>query len=202
MHITLDVTKRDGTQSVKTVRANGNVPAVVYGSKQDPITIAVVAKEFDAVLKVAGESTILTLRGLEHDMEVLIKDVAFNPVKQIIQHVDFFVIEKGKDMTTHIPLVFVGVAPVEENGLGSVTKVLQEVTVTCKPNKLPAHIDVDISSLTSVDDKISVSDIKAPAGVVIDTDGHEAVAVVSENQELEADEAGPTTDDASSVKAS
>lgn len=180
MNIILNVTKRDAAQSVEKVRAAGNVPAIVYGSKQSTVTVSVAAKEIEAVLKSAGESTIITLEGLDKKMDVLIKDVAFNPVKQLILHVDFYVVEQGKEMTAHVPLTFIGVAPVEESGLGSITKVHQEVLVSCMPNKLPSHFDVDISGLVGLDDKISVSDIAVPTGVHILSEATDAIVVVSE----------------------
>jgi large subunit ribosomal protein L25 len=198
MTITLNVTKRDSKLSVDEVRAAGNVPAVLYGAKYPTLGVCVGVKEIESVLKSAGESTIITINGLESPVDVLIKDVSFNPVKQLIQHLDFYVVEKGKEITTHVPLVFIGVAPIEDSGLGSITKVLQEVTVTCKPNKLPSHIDVDISSLKTVHDKLSVSDIKVPTGVTIDTDAHDAVVVVSENKEIES-ESTPESVDATAV---
>ncbi|MCA9359112.1 50S ribosomal protein L25 [Candidatus Kaiserbacteria bacterium] len=179
MTIKLPVTVRDQAINLGALRENGNVPAVVYGPKQEAIQITLSGKEFDKVLKEAGESTIVELTGLKETVEVLIKDVDFNPVKNQVVHVDFYAIERGKEMTTHVPLEFVGEAPVEENKLGNVTKVLHEVTVTCLPKDLPSHIDVDLSVLATIEDKIHVSDLKLPAGVAVDMDADETVAVVS-----------------------
>lgn len=179
MTIKLPVTVRDQAINLGALRENGNVPAVVYGPKQEAIQITLSGKEFDKVLKEAGESTIVELTGLKETAEVLIKDVDFNPVKNQVVHVDFYAIERGKEMTTHVPLEFVGEAPVEENKLGNVTKVLHEVTVTCLPKDLPSHIDVDLSVLATIEDKIHVSDLKLPAGVAVDMDADETVAVVS-----------------------
>jgi len=179
MTISLIVTKRDAAEKAQTTRTAGKVPAVVYGPKQNPLTIAVEAKGFDTFLKSAGESTVISLTGLGKSIDVLIKGVEFDPVKQQIQHVDFYAVEQGKEITTHVPLVFIGEAPVEKSGLGSVTKVHQDVEVTCEPSKLPQHFDIDLSSLVTVEDKILISDIKLPAGVTIEADPHDAIVVVS-----------------------
>ncbi|MCA9356684.1 50S ribosomal protein L25 [Candidatus Nomurabacteria bacterium] len=179
MTITLPVTIRDKAKSLDTLRVDGNVPAVVYGPKQEPLSIVLEKKEFDKVLKEAGESTIIELTGLDKAMEVLIKDVEFNPVKQQVIHVDFYALEKGKEITTHVPLEFIGVAPVETTHGGTVTHILQDVKVTCKPADLPSHIDVDVSVLVNIEDKIHVSDLKVAKGVVIHEDGESPVAVVS-----------------------
>ena len=199
MTITLPVTMRDKATTAKTLLANGSLPAVVYGPKQEPIPVTLDAKVFDKIRHDAGESTIVELTGLKETIEVLIKDLDFNPVKQQVMHVDFYAIERGKEMTTHITLNFVGDAPVEKSGAGSVTKVLQEVTVTCRPSSLPSHIDVDVSSLVNVEDKIFVNDLKVPEGVTVDTEGEDPVAVVSAAR-TEAEPESETTVDMEAIE--
>jgi len=179
MTITLAVTARDESAKTGVMRKNGEVPAVVYGTKQEPISITLSGKEFEKVRKEAGESTIVELSGLEKPVEVLIKSIDFHPVKQQVTHVDFYAFEVGKEMTTHVALEFIGEAPVEESKVGFVTKVLHEIEVTCLPSSLPSHIDVDISGLVDVEDKIHISDLKAPAGVVFEGDPEDPIAVVS-----------------------
>lgn len=179
MTITLAVTARDQSTKAEVMRKEGAVPAVVYGTKQEPISITVSAKEFEKVRKEAGESTIVELSGLAEPVEVLIHSIDFHPVKQEITHVDFYAFERGKDMTTSVALEFIGEAPVEESKEGSVTKVLHEIEVTCRPSKLPSHIDVDISGLVNVEDKIFIADLVAPEGVVFGGDPEDPVAVVS-----------------------
>lgn len=199
MTITLAVTKRDETTKTDALRVSGLIPAVVYGPKQAPVTVTIEEKVFDKVLSEAGESTIIELAGLENKVEVLIKDVDFNPVKQRVMHVDFYAIEKGKEMTTQVALHFIGEAPVEQAKLGTVTKVLHEVEVTCLPTDLPAHIDVNLDILAEVDDKILVKDLVVPKGVKIDAEADDAVAVVKESkEELESEESGSV--DMSSVE--
>lgn len=188
MTITLIATERDKTTKVDLLRANGKVPAVVYGPKLDPITISLDAKSFDKVRQEAGESTIVELSGLKDKIEVLIKDVEFNPVKQQIVHVDFYAVEMDKEITTHIKLEFIGEAPVEEAKIGSINKVLHEVEVTCKPADLPNHIDVDLSVLVNIEDKIHVKDLSIPAKVTVNTDPDDSVVVVSPVKETTEDE--------------
>lgn len=179
MTITLPVTSRDEATTIDKLRVSGNVPAVVYGPKQDPINVTLDSKVFDKVRKTAGESTIIELTGLAEPIEVLIKGVDFNPIKQQVMHVDFYAIERGKEMTVHVALEFIGEAPVEHTKEGSVTKVLHEVEVTCMPKNLPSHIDVDLSALVSVSDKIHIKDLKVAKGVTIQADPEDSVAVVT-----------------------
>lgn len=202
MTMTLPVTVRDESTSLDVLRANGSVPAVVYGPKQEPIAISIDAKAFDKVRKEAGESTLLELSGLKSAVEVLIKEVDFNPIKQQVMHVDLYAVEKGKEITTHVPLHFIGKAPVEDSRAGSVTKVMHEIEITCQPASLPNHIDVDLSTLVEVSDKISVGDLQIPAGVTVETEPGEPVAVVSVVKQTtdEETEAAPIDMDAIEVE--
>lgn len=179
MTISLTVAERDQKQKNETLRAAGSVPANVYGPKQEPISITADAKELAKMLDEAGESTIVELKGLKEPIEVLVKEVDFDPVKRGVLHVDFYAIERGKEMTTHVALEFVGEAPAEKNAIGSVTKVLHEVEVTCMPRDLPSHIDVDVSVLEDEHSKITVADLNVPEGVTIENEAEDTVAVVS-----------------------
>jgi large subunit ribosomal protein L25 len=179
MTMTLAVTERDNTKSLETLRASGSVPAIIYGPAQSPVAITLDGKVFEKVLKEAGESTVLELTGLASPIEVLIKDVDFNPVKQRVNHVDFYAVEKGKEITAQVALHFIGEAPVEESRAGSVTKVIHQLEVTCKPANLPNHIDVNLGVLKSVEDKIHVSDLIIPAGVKVNASPEDSVVVVS-----------------------
>lgn len=177
MTVKLDVTKR--TTGAAAVRKTGDVPAVVYGPKQEPISISLSKIVFEKVLKEAGESTVINLVGLGDEIEVLVHEVSFNPAKGGVEHVDFYALEKGKEITVHVPLEFIGEAPATKQG-GSLTKVLHEVEITCKPSALPQHLEVDISSLDDFEKQIHVKDIIVPAGVRIHNDVEEVVALVQE----------------------
>jgi large subunit ribosomal protein L25 len=190
MTMTLAVTERDHSTSLDTLRANGSIPAVIYGPAQAPLTIALEGKGFEKILKEAGESTVLQLTGLSKPVEVLIKDVDFNPVKQRVNHVDFYAIEKGKEITTHVTLHFIGEAPVEASGAGSVTKIMHELEVSCTPADLPNHIDVDLAALKTVEDKIHISDLNLSSRVkVLHVAPEDPVAVVSAAKQTPASEA-------------
>lgn len=180
MTITLDVVPR--TTGADAVRKSGSIPAVVYGPKQEPVSISVERSQFEKTLKEAGESAVINLVGLDEEIEVLVHDVSFNPAKGGVEHVDFYAIEKGKEVTVNVPLEFEGEAPAVKLG-GSLTKVLHEIEVTCKPNILPQHIMVDVSGLDDFEKQIHVKDLKIGSGIKIENDGEEVVAMVQETQE-------------------
>ncbi len=183
----LKVSKRESSEKTEEVRAAGLIPAVLYGPKEAPQSIKVVVSEFEKAFRDAGESTIVTLEidGTEH--ETLIHDVDFHPVKGSVQHIDFYVVEKGKKVTVNVPLEFTGVAPAEKTLGGTLIKVMHEVEIEAMPKDLPHEIEVDISTLVDFESQIHASDIKLPSGVELVTDAEEVVALVQEAKE-ESDE--------------
>ncbi len=158
------------------------IAGVVYGPKFPSTSIVVDRKEFEKTFKSAGESTVIELSGLDTPVDVLIKGVVFAPIKGGIVHVDFYALEKGKEITTRVPLHFVNESPAAELG-AVIDKVLHEVEVVCKPNNLPAHIEVDLGLLVQAEDKIHISDIVCPKGVVITQDLHDVVAIAKAVEE-------------------
>jgi large subunit ribosomal protein L25 len=180
MTVKLEVTAK--TASAKALRKAGSIPAVVYGPKQEPLAVSVQKSVFEKLLKEAGESTVINLVGLGEEIEVLVHEVSFNPAKGGVEHVDFYAIEKGKEITVHVPLEFIGEAPAVKKG-GSLTKVLHEIEVTCKPSALPQHIEVDVTPLDDFEKQIHVKDLVVPNGVKVENDGEEVVALVQEVQE-------------------
>ncbi len=183
MTIKLNVSERtERGKKLATLRAAGQLPAVVYGAKEESTPITLNRREFEKAYEEAGESSVIVLSGLKEDKEVLIHEMSFDNVKGGVQHVDFYAIEKGKEVTVPIELTFVGEAPAMKLG-GTLTKSLHEVEVTAKPANLPHEIVVDISSLVTFEDHIRVKDLNIPAGVKIENDPEETVALVSEVKE-------------------
>ena len=198
MTVTLKVEKREerGKQLAK-LRKAGKLPAVVYGPKEASTALTLDKGKFEKMFHEAGESTIITLTGVGDDKEVLVHDVAFDPAKGGMTHVDFYAIERGKELTVDVALEYVGEAPAVKLG-GSLTKVLHEVEVTCRPSNLPKQITVDVSSLADFDSQIHIKDLVLPEGVKIENDPEEVVALVQEVKE-EVEEA-PTAIDMSAIE--
>ena len=186
MTTSLAVIKRTGPVG------DGDIPAVVYGPKQEAISLAINKKVFEKTLSEAGESTIIVLEGAGEPIEVLVHDVDFNPVKGGVRHVDFYAIERGKELTVDVPLEFQGEPPALKME-GVLTEALHEVEVTCRPSNLPHSIVVDVSVLETFEDSIRVKDLVLPEGVKIENDPEETVAIVVPVQE-EAEEPAEAVD--------
>lgn len=176
--LTLTITPRTagGSTEADIVRATGLMPAVVYGPKQETISVSVPLSEMEAILRHGGESSLITLQGIGAPISALIHAIDRDPVTSVPRHADFYAVEKGAKVTLTVPLSFVGDALAAKVG-ANIVKVMHEIEVEAAPDKLPHEIEVDISKLEALDDQIRVSDLVAPAGVEFITDADEIVAL-------------------------
>ena len=180
--LVLEVKARVENESADTLRKTGAVPAVFYGPKEASTAISVDARKLAHVWREAGETTIVTLKGLGEDKDTLIHDAQFHPVNGQLLHADFYVLEKGKKITIKVPLEFEGVAPAEKAG-HILVKALHEVEIEVAPAELPHHLAVDLSVLANVGDHITAAQIELPASATLLTHAEEIVASVTEFKE-------------------
>ncbi|MSU74466.1 50S ribosomal protein L25 [Candidatus Kaiserbacteria bacterium] len=176
--LTLSVKKRDITPA-SALRRAGSIPAVVYGAHQTATPIVVSAVAFGKVLKEAGEATIVSLTGLGADLPTLIHEVDRDPLTSLPRHVDFYAVTKGEKVEVAIPLHFIGGSPAVDAG-ANLVKVLHEIEVEADPMNLPHVIEVDLSILKVVNDRIYARDLVLPTGVELVGEPEEVIALVQE----------------------
>lgn len=178
----LNAKVRDSKEDVETLRENGALPAVFYGPKEESTPITLDIPEFLRVWGEAGGSTIVDLKGVGEDKEVLIHDVDWHPIKHMPIHVDFYCIERGKKLTVSVPLEFVGEAPAEKVG-GIVIKVMHELEIEVQPRNIPHSIEVDLSLLTDLDSSITLADLKLPETIEPTAEPTETLASITQAKE-------------------
>ena len=192
---TLSVEKRaEIGKTTQKFAGTDRMAAVVYGPKQEPISISLTTREFIKVLRDEGESSVLMLSGLGGNLQVIIHDVDRDPVTGLPRHADFYAIEKGAKVEVAVAIEFIGESPAVKLG-ANLVKVMHELEVEAAPENLPHQIDVDISTLEKVGDQIHVRDIKLPAGVTARVEEDEVVALIQEVEiEVEEVTAAPDMD--------
>lgn len=181
----LTVEKRDTKTSPNTLRQKGVLPAVIYGRSQESTPIAVDLKTFQKLYKQAGESSVITLKGLGETKDVLIHDVAVDALTGTPVHADFYAIAEGQTVTVSVPLEFDGESPAVKDLGGILTKVMHELEIECVPKDLPHSIKVDVSKLLALEDQIKIKDLDIPASAKITLDLDEVVAMISIAKEEE-----------------
>jgi len=178
-------------KKVASLRARGELPAVVYGSQKESLAIILNQAEFQKVLTQAGESSIVSLTIDGQGQDVLIHEVQTNPLSGLPIHADFYIVSQDKELEVAVPLVFEGVAPAVKDLGGSLVKVLHELEIRALPKNLPHDIVVDISSLIALDSQILIKDLKLPLGVTSVLEVEEVVAAITEAGEEVVEETAP-----------
>jgi large subunit ribosomal protein L25 len=186
-------------KAVKRLRAEGKVPAVLYGHGIKPRSIFILYNPLGKVWREAGESTLvdLSIDGEEH--KVLIADVQHHPLSGAMAHVDFREVKMTEKLEADIHLKFVGEARAVKEAGGILIKNLTVVKVRCLPQYLVHEIEVDLSPLAEFGNTIHVSDIRVPEGVELLVNPREVVATVTAPREEEAAPA-PAEVDLSAIK--
>ena len=191
-----------GSSSTRRLRAEGKIPGVVYGHGTDPISVAVVAREFQIAMSGdAGLNTLLQLKVDGKDLLTMARDIQHHPVRNVVSHVDFLIVNVDELISAEVTINLVGEAVEVGHGDGIVDQQLFTLHVKAKPNEIPPSVDIDISGLT-IGGALHVSDIIIPAGVELESDlGATVVAgnpprvqVATAAEEAAADEAAPAAE--------
>lgn len=177
----------------------GTIPAVFYGPKQEATSVTISLADFIKIWKKAGESAIITLKGLGDEHEALIHDIDLHPVTGTPRHADFYVIEKGKKLQIDVPLVYEGVSAAVKDLGGILVKVMHEVKIEALPKDLPREIKVDLALLSGINSTIQAKDLALPSGVTLLDSPEEVVAAINVAKDEPVEEA-PTTIDMSAIE--
>lgn len=164
------------TGAARRLRRSGKIPAVIYGHR-DPVAVTIDALEFFREFKVISESQIVQIDVENEKYDCLIKDYQEDILTGSIEHIDFFEIEAGKVLRTHIGVHLTGSAVGSREG-GILEHHLYDIEVECLPKDIPDAFQVDVSGL-AVGDSIHVSDLAAPEGVKILTSEEQVIALVA-----------------------
>lgn len=191
--IVLEAEKRKviGKQ-VKTLRREGKVPAIIYGSDVGSIPITLDMRDTTNTLNNVSGSAILTIKVDGEEHAALVREIQQDYLKGTLLHVDFLAVSMREKLRTSVTISLIGEAPVLEEYAAMIMSGVDQIEVECLPQDLPEVIEVDISTLEELGQAIYVKDIPAIQDVEFLTDAEELVAVASaikeEVIEVEAEE--------------
>ncbi|WP_342641292.1 50S ribosomal protein L25/general stress protein Ctc [Rhodoligotrophos ferricapiens] len=163
--LTAVVRDRAGKGAARAVRRQGLVPGVIYGGKQEPQLVSLIYK--DLMKEVETGRFLSTIYDLQVDgqtVQVLPRDVQFEPVRDFLIHVDFLRIAKDSHVTVSVPVVFINdeSAPGIKRG-GVLNIVRHEIELDCPADNIPEEITIDLTG-ADIGDSIHISAVKLPAG--------------------------------------
>jgi large subunit ribosomal protein L25 len=157
-------------KKVKNLRANGQLPATVYGKGVEPQTIVISLPDFKKVYQEAGETGLieLTVDGKKHP--VLIHTVQIDPVKSSLLHVEFHEVNLKEKVHAEIPVELTGESIAVKEKVGVLLPLMDHIEVEALPTELPEKIEVDITGLAAINDQVIVGELTVPSAVTVLTD--------------------------------
>jgi large subunit ribosomal protein L25 len=199
--LTAELGRTSGSADSRRLRAEGKVPAVVYGHGMDPLTVSVDRRELRQALSgAAGMNTILDLTIDGTVYPTLIKDIQRHPVKRNVQHIDFIQVNLNEEIVVSVPIHLEGEAKAVASGNGLVDLAMQDLEVRTTPRNIPDSIVIDVTDMT-MESVIRVEDIALPSGVAAEAEP-DAVVVTVLVTRTAASDAQEAADEAAAASAS
>jgi large subunit ribosomal protein L25 len=189
-----------GKHAARRTRRTGQVPAILYGGKHEPIAMAVNARQIARILRSeTGRNTIFTVRVSGKDERAMLKDWQVDPVSGALLHVDLLRIAMDVRMRVKVPVHTFG----EPEGVklqgGIFEMVTREVELECLPADIPEEFKVDVSGLT-IGKQLRAADLPIdPNKVKLVTDPQRVLAhvvVLKKEEEVAAPEAAAVATEA------
>ena len=170
------IREKTGKVATKEVRRNGEIPAVLYGLK-DNLSFSVCPDNLKDILTAKGQNALIDLN-LEGNKKrkVILKEFQSHPLKERWVHVDFLEVDVTKTVKVSVDVHLIGKSAGEKMG-GLVNQVLKSIHVECLPVDIPQSVDLDVTAV-ELGQVLHVSDLSLPDKVKILHQPNEAVVSV------------------------
>ena len=194
--------RKEVGRKTNDLRDSGRIPAVVYGHKVKNILLDIDYKEFQNVLRKAGESSLIELdvEGEKEKKSVLVHEIQKDPVSDQFIHVDFFQASLTEEVEVEVPLILEGTSVAVKDLGGTLVKNISELKVKALAKDLPHEIKVSIDGLNTFEDHILVKDLILSKGVRAMAKPDEIVVSVAQPEKVEEDLAKEITEEVENVE--
>ena len=183
----LVLNKRDakGKNKVDKLRANGEIPGVLYSKGNEARMVSGLEKDLLKAYSEEGYSNIFEIELDGETVSVLFKEVQMHHIKNAMVHFDLYEIDMNTEITVEVPVILEGRDEVRVQP-SSLIQVLNEITVTCLPKYLPSEAVVNVVEMQIGEAKtIADLDIYGDENIKIELDAEETVATLVEPTEEE-----------------
>ncbi len=194
--ISLEGEVRDqfGKGVARRLRVANKIPATIYAGGNQPVFVTLPMKETTLALR--HTNALFTINFGGDSKIAVVKDVQRNPVKRIVEHVDFYEVKAGEKIDVEVP-VFVEGTP---KGAAVAFVDIQELKVRADVSNLPERIVINVDGMTD-GTKVFAKDVELPEGAELDIDDPEESVVTVEVPEDATESTAETTDAAAAPAA-
>lgn len=167
-----------GTASSRRLRAEGQIPAVLYGRGMSPVSVTVDRRDLRLALSgPAGSNTVLDLEVDGKSYPAVIKEMQRHPIRRTVNHIDFLQVNMNEEITVSVSIRLEGEAKAVQAEGGLVDPAVDSVEVLTTPNNMPNEFVIDISAMKP-GDVIRLADLPLPKGVTVTGDPEMPVVTV------------------------
>ncbi len=149
-----------GTRKTRFLRAEGKIPAIIYGLGKDPVTISISYPETLSVLRSGSHILDLSLEGKVE--KLLIQDVQYDYLQKDVEHIDLLRIDPKKKVRVKVSIEFRGTPKGTKEG-GILEIQTPEIEVEVSPLEIPDSIRVNVEAL-EMHQMVHAKDVPLPAG--------------------------------------
>lgn len=161
MEFDLNVSGRElkGTSNAKKLRKQGLIPGIVYGHGEKTKPILIPIQDLDLLLKKVSHDVVIVKLSIDSTWKkrCILKSIQVDPLTDKPNHADFQILKK-EAITIKVPVILNGEAPGVKAG-GILDHNMRELHVKVLPDKIPEHVEIDISDL-EMGHAIHISDLK------------------------------------------
>jgi large subunit ribosomal protein L25 len=168
-----------GSNAARRLRAQGFVPAVLYGESMATTPLVLAKKDVVQILRLeTGENTIFKVAVDADTYDAMIKELQIDPATDELIHVDLIRISMDKPVRVTVPVIHSGEPIGVKTEGGFVDFVTREIEVECLPRDIPESLGIDISEL-HVNQSFKAGGMTVPEGVKVLTDPNTVLVLVS-----------------------
>ena len=168
--INVELRKDVGKGASRRLRREGKVPAVIYGSHKDPVSLTLQLNDLlHATENEAFYASILEIKiDDKTTQQAVVRDMHRHPYKPIIMHIDFLRVSAKEFLKMLVPVHFVGEedSPAGKTSGVVIQHLVTEVEISALPKDLPEYVSIDLSEMDA-GDAVMLSAIQLPEGVEI-----------------------------------
>jgi len=168
-------------KKVRFLRRRGIIPLHLFGHDIESLALECDSAQMRRVLAQAGQTRLISVKidRAKKPRNVFIREIQRNPMTGELLHVDLYQVRMEEQTKVDVPIVLVGEAPALKTKGTILMQELDSLTVEALPDKIPARLEVDISSLTEAEQTIHVKDILLGDGIRIIGDPEQMVLKVT-----------------------
>jgi large subunit ribosomal protein L25 len=178
--ITAETRTEFGKGAARRIRRDNKIPAVIYGHGNDPVHVTLPGHTTMMALKHGGANALLELDVEGTEQLALAKEVQIDPIRRVIEHIDFVAVRRGEKVTVDVPIHVVGDAASE-------TLVVTEnavISVEAEATHIPEFFEVSVEGAQE-GTQILAKDIELPSGTTLLAD--EDLLIVNVTQQVSAE---------------